>query len=196
MRVAFVLFDGLTALDFVGIYDPLTRLGTMGFVPDLEWELCALRGEVSDERRMTSVGSGLRMLPTRVGEPLEGYDVLVVPGGFGTRRLARDPDFIAWIASAKDCPLKTSVCTGSLLLAAAGFLDGHAATTHPSALNDLRAFPRISVREERVVDDGEVVTAGGVTAAIDLGLHLCRRIAGQDAEAAIRKQMDYQGGAG
>jgi transcriptional regulator GlxA family with amidase domain len=182
LRAAFVIFEGMTALDFVGAYDPLTRLGTMRLRADFAWDVCALTNEVRDH-------TGLRFAPTRVGEALGTYDLLVVPGGHGARELAEDAAFLDWLRTAAACDLKASVCTGSLLLGAAGFLAGRRATTHPSAFAELKKFCAVS--DERIVDEGDVVTAGGVTAAIDLGLHLCERLAGAEAKEKIRRQMDY-----
>lgn len=187
MRIAFVLFEELTTLDFVGVYDPVTRLRTMGFMPQLDWELCAPAAEVRDDK-------GLRLAATRPGAPLEGYDAVIVPGGFGTRALKDDPAFVAWMRTAADVPLKVSVCTGALLLGAAGFLHGRRATTHPAAFALLRPYCA-EVVDARVVDEGDVVTARGVTSAIDLGLHLCTRLAGAEAVQRIRAQMDYPYGA-
>jgi cyclohexyl-isocyanide hydratase len=87
--------------------------------------------------------------------------------------------------------LKTSVCTGALLLGAAGFLAGKRATTHPNAFEELKPYCATVIAARRIVDEGEVVTARGVTASIDLGLHLVERIAGREARARIAKQMDY-----
>lgn len=186
MKVAFVVYNDMTALDFVGIFDPLTRLKTMGFLPDLTWEVCSFTaGAVRD-------GAGLRIEPDKAGESLEHYDMVVLPGGFGTRKLIHDSEFVAWIKTAAPCPLKASVCTGSLLLGAAGFLKDLPATTHPSEYKLLREYCA-EVREDRVVDTGAVITARGVTSAIDLGLYLCQRLAGPEAGSKIRKQMDYQG---
>jgi len=173
----------MTALDFVGVYDPLTRLKTMNFMSDLRWDICARTRELTDDR-------SLRFTATRVNEPLAGYDAIIVAGGYGTRALVNDAAFIAWLQTAADCPLKASVCTGSLLLGAAGFLKARRATTHPSAYQDLASFCA-SVVHERIVADGDVVTAGGVTAGIDLGLYLVERFAGADARARIARQMDY-----
>ena len=185
MKIAFVIFDRLTAMDFVGVYDAVTRLKTMKYIEDLRWEICAVTETVTD-------GLGLQLIATRVGGSLAGYDLLVVPGGYGTRRLADDVAFIEWIRTAADCPLKTSVCTGSLLLGAAGFLQDKRATTHPSAF-DLLAPYAAAVVDDRVVDEGGVITARGVTSAIDLGLYLCEKLAGREAKEHIRTQMDYQG---
>ena len=184
MKIGFVIFNGLTALDFVGVYDPLTRLKTMGFMPDITWDICAVTPQVRET-------TGLGLAADRVGAPLAGYDMVVLPGGFATRQLIHDNNFIGWIRTAADSPLKASVCTGSLLWGAAGFLAGKPATTHPGAYELLRPFCA-EVRHDRVVDAGDIVTAGGVTAAIDLGLYLCGKLAGPAAAAAIRRQMDYR----
>ena len=183
MKAAFIIFNRMTALDFVGVYDPLTRLKSMGLMPELNWDICAYSEEVADDR-------GLVFTPTKVGESLHGYDLLIVPGGFGTRALIDDAGFIAWLKASAPCGLKASVCTGSLLLGAAGFLEGRRATTHPRAFRELERFCR-EVVNQRVVDEGDVVTARGVTSAIDLGLHLVERLVGKEGRERIRKQMDY-----
>lgn len=108
MKAAFVLFDKMTTLDFIGFYDAVTRLKTMKFMDDFSWNLCAQQAQVSDDR-------GLKITADTVGASLAGYDLLFIPGGFGTRPLQHDRAFVEWIATAKDVPLKTSVCTGSLL---------------------------------------------------------------------------------
>jgi transcriptional regulator GlxA family with amidase domain len=183
MRTAFVVFDRMTMLDFVGIYDPLTRLRSMGFMPDFAWEVCAQTPEVVDDR-------GLRLRATAVGGSLAAYDLLVVPGGVGTRPLLRDPTFLAWLRTAAPVALKVSVCTGALLLGAAGFLQGKRATTHPGAMADLAPFCHMALGT-RLVDEGAVITAGGVTAALDAGLFLVDRLAGAEVAMRIRQQMDY-----
>ena len=102
MKIAFIIFNGLTALDFIGIYDPLTRLKSMGFIPDLVWDICGYTEEVRDDK-------GLRFTPTKVHEPLQAYGILVAPGGYGTRALAKDQNFIEWLRTAESCQLKVSV---------------------------------------------------------------------------------------
>ncbi|HVG19977.1 MAG TPA: DJ-1/PfpI family protein [Blastocatellia bacterium] len=184
MKAAFIIYDGMTALDFVGAYDALTRLKTMKFIPDFGWEVCARTEEVLD-------GSGLWFTPTMTRGGLQGFDLVVVPGGYGARKLAGDVEFILWLRSSEGCKLKASVCTGSILLGAAGFLKGKRATTHRSAFDELRPFCG-TVVDERVVDEGDIVTARGVTSSIDLGLHLCERLAGREARERIQRQMDYQ----
>ena len=182
MKTAFVIFDGMTAMDFIGIYDPLTRLKTMNIVPDFQWKVCARSEQVADDK-------GLRVHADSFGESLTGYDLLVVPGGMGTRKLQHDGAFIGWLKSAEAAPVKASVCTGALLLGAAGYLRGKRATTHPNALEDLKPYCA-SVVTDRVVDEGNILTAGGVTSGIDLGLHLVERFAGADARVRVARQMD------
>jgi transcriptional regulator GlxA family with amidase domain len=188
MKAAFIIFEQMTALDMIGAYDPLTRLKSMGILPDFEWDICSFTKEVNDDK-------GLRFFPDKVGEPLGGYDLIFVPGGFGTRALQFDHDFIDWLKTASPVKLKVSVCTGSLLIGAAGFLVGRRATTHPSALGELEPYCEVVINQ-RVVDDGDIITGGGVAASIDLGLHLVERLAGNEARARIAKQMDNPYGSG
>ena len=183
MKTAFVIFNDLTILDFIGPYDALTRLRTMSIMPEFTWEICAITEKVHDEK-------GLVVEPTKIGQSLASYDLLVIPGGMGTRKLFKEKSFIDWIGSAEPVPLKTSVCTGSLLLGAAGFLAGKRATTHPGAFDYLEGLCK-EIATDRLVDEGDVVTSGGVTAGIDLGLHLIERFAGIDARAKVARQMDY-----
>jgi cyclohexyl-isocyanide hydratase len=181
MDVAFVAFDGMTALDFVGTHDPVTRLSTMGYL-NLTWDVCAPASTVT-------ASGDLRFDADRVDEPLEGYDLVFVPGGFATRDLRDDEEFVSWLRGADDADLLASVCTGSLLLGAAGFLDGRPATTHPSAYDDLADYAE--VRRERVVDAGDVVTARGVSSSLDLGLYLVERLSDERTRREIAEQMDY-----
>lgn len=184
MRVAFIIFDNMTSLDFIGVYDPITRLKTMGFLNDLEWDICAVKEIITDY-------TSLRLMASKVKPDLGGYDILIIPGGFGTRKLIHDKSFIAWIKTAESCQLKASVCTGSLLLGAAGFLEGKRATTHPKAFTELSKFCK-SVIKKRIVDEGDVITAGGVTASIDLGLYLCKKLSSPEVAQKIQQQMDYK----
>jgi len=185
MKISFVLFDGMTALDFVGVYDPLTRLKNMGLLESLKWDLCAMAEKVTDS-------TGLGLVPTVVGKPLTGYDLLVVPGGPAAKDLSHDTTFVDWIKTAAPVPTKVSVCSGALLLGAAGFLKGKKATTHAARLEELKAYCT-EVSDKRIVDEGDVITCGGVTAGIDLGLYLCGKLVSLDAKEIIRHRMDYHG---
>ncbi len=183
MKAAFILFDRMTSLDFIGCYDAVTRLKSMKIMDDFSWRICAESQFVVDDR-------GLRLEADSIGENLDSYDLLFVPGGVGTRQLQHDVDFIRWLKTAEDVPLKASVCTGSLLLGAAGFLKGRRATTHLTAFAELQPYCE-AVVNERIVDEGNIVTARGVTSSIDLGLHLVQRLAGEEARSRIATQMDY-----
>ncbi len=184
MKIAFVIFNNLTTLDFVGVYDAVTRLKTMGFRDDISWEICAYTETVKDN-------TGLQVVPTKVGESLGDYDVVIVSGGYGTRTLVEDEGFMTWFATSAECRLKASVCTGSILFGKAGFLQDKKATTHPTSFNDLKPFCA-EVVDDRVVDEGDVITARGVTSSIDLGLYLIEKFAGSETREKIRRQMDYQ----
>ena len=183
MKAAFIVFDNMTALDFIGCYDPITRLKSMKIIDDFEWRICSLAKQVTDDR-------GLRLEADTVGGSLDSYDLLVVPGGMGTRKLQHDRAFVDWLKSARSVPLKTSVCSGALLLGAAGFLQGRRATTHPGAYKELEPYCATVLRE-RVVDEGDIITSGGVSAGIDMGLHVVHRLAGTEARARVAAQMDY-----
>jgi transcriptional regulator GlxA family with amidase domain len=121
-------------------------------------------------------------------------DVLVYPGGRGTRPQLRDEVQLEWVRRQRaEVPLMTSVCTGSLVYAAAGLLRGRPATTHWSALDELAALdPTIELRpDDRFVDDGDVVTSAGISAGIDMALHLVRRLAGDDRAREVRREIQY-----
>jgi len=186
MKAALIVFNQMTYLDFVGFYDPLTRLKSMNVVENFDWQICSNKGQVADDRGPT----GLTMIPDSVMEPLDGYDLLFVPGGQGTRLLQGDREFLEWLKSASSAKLKVSVCTGALLLGAAGFLRGKRATTHPNALKELEPYCD-AVLTDRIVDEGDVITGGGVASSIDLGLHVVQLIAGLEARSRIAKQMCY-----
>ncbi|MFX1394806.1 MAG: DJ-1/PfpI family protein, partial [Promethearchaeota archaeon] len=170
-------------LDFIGVYDPLIRLKTMGFIPDLEWEVCALTEMVSDI-------NGLRILPSQIGGSLKDFDILIIPGGLGSRILLNDKKFLNWIRSGENIKLKISVCTGSLILGVVGYLKGKKATTHPIAYKMLSKYCQY-VEHQRIVDEGDVITAGGVSSSIDLGLYLCEKLVSKEAREKIKKQIDY-----
>jgi transcriptional regulator GlxA family with amidase domain len=185
MKMGFVIYEGMTGLDFVGVFDPLSRLKTMGFLKNVSWEICAVAEQVTD-------AAGLLFTPSQVGIPLDRFDIVIVPGGPVAHKLCNDETFLKWFKTMKHCPFKASVCSGSLLLGAAGFLKGKKATTHPTRRVELAEYCT-EVVDKRVVDEGTVITAGGVTSAIDLGLYLCEKFAGFDVKEKIRRQMDYYG---
>lgn len=184
-RFLFVAFEGMTLLDLVGVHDVLARVGRMGIDAEATFDVVSLTDAAWSEH-------GARFVAPRAGSTLPDADVLVVPGGPGTRVLVDDPGVIRWLEGFPKNRLKVSVCTGALLLGAAGFLQGRRATTHASALGDL---PRYGATHEdaRVVRDRSLVTGGGVTAAIDVGLYVVRLLYGAGAAERIAKQMEWPG---
>jgi len=183
MKIAFIMFDNFTFLDLIGFYDCVTRLKTMKFKPDLSWDMCAMSEIISDDR-------GLSINATKVNTKLDCYDMLFIPGGMGTRTLQHDQCFIDWIKTAQNTKLKVSVCTGSLILGAAGFLKNKKATSHPNALEELKSYC-LQVEASRIVDEGSVITGGGVATSIDLGLYVCEHLSTPEIRGKIAKQMDY-----
>ncbi len=183
MKIAYILFDGITTLDFIGIYDPISRLQSLGFLPDLTWDICAMSDSIKDS-------FGLEIKADKVQETLEKYDMIIVPGGYGTEGLQEDEVFKSWLKTAENVPYKVSICTGSLLLGAVGFLQNKKATTHFDNYKNLEKYCN-SVVQERIVEDGQLITAGAVASSLDLGLFLCEKLAGSIAKNKIQQSMDY-----
>lgn len=183
MKIAFVLFDGVTFLDFIGFYDVIYRLKGFDCTQDTTWDICGLSGEISDEL-------GLTVKVSRIRPDLSQYDMVFVPGGMGTRKLRYDQAFVEWLQGAEKADYLVSVCTGSLLLGAAGFLQGKRATTHPRAYELLEPYCK-EVVPARIVRDGNVITAGGVASSIDLGLYIIKLLVSAGAVEQVKQQIDY-----
>jgi cyclohexyl-isocyanide hydratase len=190
-RIGVASFDGMTLLDLVGPLDALSRIEWMGFDRATTCEVFALTRGAGDPPHdvVTWRGSGAAFTVGRYRPALDAYDVLVLPGGPGTQSLADDAELAAYLRSYPDNRLLATVCTGALLAGAAGRLRGRRATTHRTALEALASFGATAV-DARVVEDGNVVTAGGVTAGIDLGLHVVRRLVGDHVTSQIARQMN------
>jgi putative intracellular protease/amidase len=180
MEVAIPLFDRFTALDAVGPYEVLSR------IPDARVRFVASdTGPKRTENAMLAMTADARF--SDVPEP----DIVVVPGGLGTRVLIEDEEILGWIRHAHaHSRWTTSVCTGSLLLAAAGVLDGLEATTHWLELDTLAGLGARPV-ERRVVEQGKVITAAGVSSGIDMALTLAARLRGDDLAQAIQLSIEY-----
>lgn len=180
MRVAIPLFDGFTALDAVGPYEVLSRL------PGAEVRFVA--AEPGPKRTETGM---LSLVADAALADLPDPEILLVPGGRATRTLLEDEELLGWLRAAHErSEWTTSVCTGSLLLGAAGILDGLEATTHWASLELLESFGARPVNR-RVVEQGKVITAAGVSAGIDMALTLAARIAGDQAAQAIQLGIEY-----
>ncbi|MGI8579751.1 MAG: DJ-1/PfpI family protein [Solirubrobacteraceae bacterium] len=185
-RIAFLAFPGLTLLDLVGAYDVLRRVPLMGIDQSVTHRIVGTKASLEDE-------TGFAFHPDGIFEELKAFDLLVVPGGLGTRRLMSDERFLEYLRSwGKSRPL-ASVCTGSLLLGRAGYLKSRRATGHAGSFDLLAPMCKEVVRDERVIEDGHVTTAGGVSSSIDLGLHLVTRYWGEEARERIAAVMEYRG---
>ena len=183
-RFGFVAFRGMTLLDLVGAYDPISRIGSMGLDETASFEIVAAHEGAAWEAH------GARLLAVRVRPSLDAFDVLVVPGGLAARELAHDAAVVPWLRTFPESRLAVSVCTGALLLGAAGRLSGLRATTHASALDELARYGATAVRQ-RVVDEGAVITAAGVTSGLDAGLHVVAELCGIGARDRVARQMEY-----
>lgn len=182
MKVSILVYDGVTALDAVGPYESLRRL------PDVSAAFVSRDGKPVEVE-----GQGFAVAPARAIGETPRPDVLIVPGGGadGLRAVIGDADTIAWIReSDAESRWTASVCTGALILGAAGLLDGLSVATHWRAQAYL---PRFGARYsgERVTEHGKLITSAGVSAGIDMGLRLCELIAGTDAAQATQLSMEY-----
>jgi transcriptional regulator GlxA family with amidase domain len=196
-NVGILIFPDVEILDFCGPFEvfasatlpaeteggPETRLFAVFTVAERS-ELVACRG-------------GLLVQPNHTLADHPPLDLVVVPGGFGTRREQENPVVLDWIArQRRSGALTTSVCTGAFLLGAAGLLDGRRATTHWTTIDGLRAnHPKTDVlADARVVDEGEIITSAGVSAGIDMALHVVRRLHGDEVARRTARDMEYDGG--
>lgn len=188
MRIAVALFDGAEELDWAGPWEVLSSWA-------LKWPEDGVEAfTVSESDSPVTCAKGLRVLADRTWETAGAVDVLVYPGGVGTRRELADPAVLARLRALREGgTLMTSVCTGALVFASAGLLDGRPATTWFGAFDDLVKLgegiePRPS---DRFVDTGEVVTAAGVSAGIDMALHLVARLHSVERAREVRRYIQY-----
>ncbi len=190
MRVDIVVYDGLDEMDALGPLEVFRSAEVAG--ADITARL--VTGVPVEE---VAGAFGLRFRPDGTYEP--GADIVVVPGGGRAARAARgasaEAQEGAWLPlladAAREARVMAGVCTGTMLLANAGVVGTHRATTHHTALEELGAIGA-QVVNERVVDDGEVITSGGVTAGIDLGLWVVERFADRELADGLARRMEYQ----
>lgn len=183
VNVGILVFDEAEELDVVGPFEVLAAWA----------ERSPLRPHVSTfsrDGRGVRLAKGLRLVPDRSRDDVGPLHLLVHPGGRGTRQLLADPAHLGWLREERaTTPLVAGVCTGSLVLAAAGLLAGRPATTHHDHLDELRALdPSVLLdTEARFVDDGDVVTTADASAGIDMALHLVARLEGPQAARDVRR---------
>ena len=187
MKIAVALFPGVEELDWAGPYEVLALWGRVWPADDVHVFT------IAESPEPITCANGARVLPTRTWEDAPQIDVLVYPGGRGAVAQLGDERIRNRLRdlSARGT-LMTSVCTGALVYADAGLLEGRAATTHWSALDDLAGFAGVEVRTaDRFVDAGTVVTSSGVSAGIDMALHLVARLHSLERAQQIRRQIQY-----
>lgn len=187
--IGVLLFDGFEELDAIGPWEVLAYW-TREFQAD-GWAVTTL----SHDGAPVTAAKGLVVQPEHSYSSAPALAVLVYPGGRGVRAQLRDDRQLEWLrAQRASVPLMTSVCTGSLVYAAAGLLSDRSATTHWRYIDQLSALdPSIRVRpEDRFVDDGDMVTSAGVSAGIDMALHLVRRLDSADRARQVRRGIQYE----
>ena len=187
-NIAVLLFEGVEELDFAGPWEVLAAWAKQW--PDdgaVVFTIAAQAGPIH-------CAKGLTVVAEHALDAAPPFDLLVVPGGRGTRPMLADETMIEWVrAQARRGATIASVCTGALVLAKAGLLDGMPATTHHGSLELLASLGRgIEVRPEaRFVDNGAVLTAAGVSAGIDLALHLVARMTSVERAREVRRYIQY-----
>jgi putative intracellular protease/amidase len=180
-QIAIVVYPGFTALDFIGPYEVLRWLP--GAEVRFVWHE---PGPIIADSGVLVVGA------THSFDETPSPDVLLIPGGMTTMEHARDEKVLDWVRQAhKTATWTASVCSGSIILAAAGLLDGKLATSHWAALSALKVMGVTAVGDERIVHEGDIVTCAGVSAGIDLGLWLAGQIGGEGRAKVIQLSMEY-----
>jgi len=192
-RVGIVLFENIEVLDFCGPFEvfSVTRLDEerRREVPS-PFEVLL----VAEKNDPVVTTGGMKVIPDHTFESCPKIDILVVPGGWGTRKELKNPTMLNWLRiRASEVETLTSVCTGSMLLGFAGLLDGHHATTHWRSLDWMReSFPSVTVAyDKHVVEDGRIITSAGISAGIDMALKVVERYCGEDIARATARHMEY-----
>ena len=186
--VAILLFDEVEVLDFAGPFEVFAVTDELAQAERFRVLT------VAAERRAIRARNGLSVNPDHALADCPPVDILIVPGGFGTRTLLKDQPVLAWIKTVnRTAEIVASVCTGALVLGAAGLLDGLRVTTHHEAFDLLREHaPRATVVESgRFVDNGRILTAGGISAGIDMALHLVARLYDVPTAQQTARYMEY-----
>jgi transcriptional regulator GlxA family with amidase domain len=192
--VGILIFDGVEVLDFAGPFEVFSVARPVGENDDATGQIFHPITIAAQVGPVTTTG-GLVVQPDATIANHPKLDLVIVPGGRGTRQLRHQPEVIAWIAAqAQTSEIAASVCTGAFLLAEAGLLDGLAATTYWSSVPVLaQSFPQVRVDGTvRYVDNGHIVTSAGVSAGIDMSLHLVARLHGSAVADWTARRMEYE----
>jgi transcriptional regulator GlxA family with amidase domain len=184
-RVGILLFPDAEELDFVGPWEVFTMFGKYF---DKEWQSLL----VAQTKEPVRAAKGMLFTPDVSFLDCPPLDVLLIPGGEGTRREVDNASLIEFVQRVgQGASWVTSVCTGAFVLSRAGFLKGRSATTHWASMKELRAEPGVTAVEQRFVHDGNVITAAGVSAGIDMALYLVGQLAGPETARNVQKFMEY-----
>lgn len=189
-RVGIVIFDDVEVLDFCGPFEVFSVTGEReGLAP---FEVCT----IAEKAGIIRTRGGMSVNPHYSFENCSQPDILLVPGGMGTRRELNNTRMIDWLKDrAAQSEMILSVCTGALLLAKAGLLDGLTATTHYGALNELRALGPTTITvdgSKRFIDNGRVIVSAGISAGIDMSLHVVARLLGKEQALETARYMEYE----
>ncbi|MFD1676295.1 DJ-1/PfpI family protein [Alicyclobacillus fodiniaquatilis] len=191
-KVAILLFDDIEVLDFAGPFEVFSVAAYLDQQIDSKPFLVKT---ISEKGNLVRARNGLKVQPDYSFYNTPHFDILVIPGGPGAReREIENEKVIQWIAGRMgDIELMTSVCTGALLLAKAGLLNQKRATTHWASYDRLEAeFPEVKVqRNVKFVDEGNVVTSGGISAGINMSFHIIKRLLGPEIAQQTAKRMEY-----
>lgn len=189
-NVGFVIFPGITQLDFTGPFEVLSRLATPPSLSEPSSLSDAAVHVIARSMAPVPSDRGLAILPTATFDAAPPLDLLCVPGGAGVADALADAGTIDFIRGQADARYVTAVCTGAFLLGAAGLLRGRRAATH-WAYVDLLPLVGATHHKGRIVRDGNVFTSGGVSAGIDFGLAVAAEVAGPDVARAIQLAIEY-----
>jgi len=188
-NVALLLFDNIEVLDFAGPFEVFAVADSLR--DHTAFNLCT----VSLTQGTVRAVNGLKVLADYTLDDCPAPDVLLVPGGAGTRKLLNQPALLEWVRiKSRTAEIVASICTGALVLGKAGLLDGLRVTTHHQCLDELRTAAPSAIVDpsHRFHDNGKFCTAAGISAGIDLSLHLVARLLGPGAAAATARYMEYE----
>ena len=189
-KLGIVVFNDVEVLDFAGPFEVFSVTNEQNDYNLLDVSL------ISTDEKTNTAKNGLKIVADHTINEISTLDILLIPGGKGARPLVNNSEFIEWVRSvSQDCELVLSVCTGALILAKAGILDGLKATTHHQAYDELREIitnTKIVEKGQRFVDNGRVITSGGISAGIDMSFHVIERLYGKDAAIRTSDYMEYR----
>ncbi|MFW5432815.1 DJ-1/PfpI family protein [Paenibacillus apiarius] len=189
-HVGILLFNDVEVLDFAGPFEVFAVTGQTLTTASSPF----LVKTVSEDGKIVTARNGLKIQPDYSYADAPQFDILIIPGGPGSRTEMYNKATIKWVQERMDkVDIMASVCTGALILAEAGLLDGKTVTTHWNSYDRLENdYPSLTVkRNVKFVDEGKIVTSGGISAGINMSFHLVKRLLGKEVAANTAKMMDY-----